>query len=155
MFIKDFVLFNPKGKKPTDYVNYIDTSSVEDSKLIDIQRLSDNIPSRAQRVIEKGDILISSVRPILKHNYYVSQHIENGIASTGFIQIRADRSKVIPQYLYYFLTEENKVKMYQTIAETSQSTFPSFNKDVIENMAFPDVSLAEQQHIVDSIRNVA
>ena len=56
MIIKDFVLFNPKGKKPTDYVNYIDTSSVEDSKLIDIQRLSDNIPSRAQRVIEKGDI---------------------------------------------------------------------------------------------------
>lgn len=149
MIIKDFVLFNPKGKKPTDYVNYIDTSSVEDGKLIDIQRLSDNIPSRAQRVIEEGDILISSVRPILKHNYYVSQHIENGIASTGFIQIRADRSKVIPQYLYYFLTEENKVKMYQTIAETSQSTFPSFNKDVIENMAFPDVSLAEQQHIVD------
>ena len=149
MIIKDFVSFNPKGRKPTDYVNYIDTSSVEDGKLIDIQCLSENIPSRAQRVIEKGDILISSVRPILKHNYYVSQHIENGIASTGFIQIRADRSKVIPQYLYYFLTEENKVKMYQTIAETSQSTFPSFNKDVIENMTFPDVSLAEQQHIVD------
>ena len=106
-------------------------------------------------MIEEGDILVSSVRPILKHNYYVSQTIENGIASTGFIQIRADRSKVIPQYLYYFLTEENKVRMYQTIAETSQSTFPSFNKDVIENMAFPDVSLAEQQHIVDSIRNVA
>ena len=155
MIIKDFVLFNPKGKKPTDYVNYIDTSSVEDGKLIDIQRLSDNIPSRAQRVIEEGDILISSVRPILKHNYYVSQPIENGIASTGFIQIRADGSKAIPQYLYYFLTEENKVKMYQTIAETSQSTFPSFNKDVIENMAFPDISLAEQQHIVDIRRKSA
>ena len=153
MIIKDFVLFNPKGKKQTDYVNYIDTSSVEDGKLLGIQYLTDNIPSRAQRVIEEGDILISSVRPILKHNYYVSQHIKNGIASTGFIQIRADRSKVIPQYLYYFLTEENKVKMYQTIAETSQSTFPSFNKDVIENMAFPNVSLAEQQHIVDSIKN--
>ena len=154
MFIKDFVLFNPKGKKPTDYVNYIDTSSVEDGKLLGIQYLTDNIPSRAQRVIEEGDILISSVRPILKHNYYVSQTIENGIASTGFIQIRADRSKVIPQYLYYFLTEENKVRMYQTIAETSQSTFPSFNKDVIENMAFPDVSLAEQQHIVDILGSI-
>ena len=154
MIIKDFVSFNPKRRKPTDYVNYIDTSSVEDGKLIDIQCLSENIPSRAQRVIEKGDILISSVRPILKHNYYVGQHIENGIASTGFIQIRADRSKVIPQYLYYFLTEETKVKMYQTIAETSQSTFPSFNKDVIENMTFPDVSLAEQQHIVDILGSI-
>jgi type I restriction enzyme S subunit len=44
--------------------------------------------------------------------------------------------------------------MYQTIAETSQSTFPSFNKDVIENMAFPDVSLAEQQHIVDILGSI-
>ena len=34
MIIKDFVLFNPKGKKPTDYVNYIDTSSVEDGKTL-------------------------------------------------------------------------------------------------------------------------
>ena len=45
---------------------------------------------------------------------------------------------------------ENKVKAYQTIAETSQSTFPSFNKDVIENIVFPNISVIEQQHIVDT-----
>lgn len=149
MLIKDIAKFNPKGTKSKEYINYVDTSSVEDGKLIDVQMLFSDYPSRAQRVISKDDILISSVRPNLKHNYYINNHIENGVASTGFIQIRVFSEKVIPKYLYYFLTEENKVKMYQNIAETSQSTFPSFNKEVIENIEFPNISLADQQHIVD------
>lgn len=153
MLIKDIAKFNPKGTKSNEYINYVDTSSVQDGKLVDVQKLNSDFPSRAQRVISKNDILISSVRPNLKHNYCVNNTIINGVASTGFIQIRVFSEKVFPKYLYYFLTEENKVKMYQNIAETSQSTFPSFNKEVIENIDFPDVSLTFQQHIVDSIKN--
>lgn len=149
MKIKEIASFNPKGKKPNDYINYVDTSSVEDGKLIGLQTLSKDIPSRAQRVIEKNDILISSVRPILKHNFFVGQSIQHGVASTGFIQIRVNNSNVLPRFLYYYLTVETKVHQYQTIAETSQSTFPSFNKDVIEEMEFPNISLETQQHIVD------
>ena len=81
MLIKDIVIFNPKGLKAKDYINYIDTSSVEDGKLIDVQKLHSNFPSRAQRVIQRNDLLISSVRPNLKHNYFVSHQIENGIAN--------------------------------------------------------------------------
>ena len=39
MRIKDIATFNPKGIKPNDYINYIDTSSVEDGKLICVQKL--------------------------------------------------------------------------------------------------------------------
>lgn len=155
MKIKEIASFNPKGKKPNDYINYVDTSSVEDGKLIGLQTLSKDIPSRAQRVIEKNDILISSVRPILKHNFFVGQFIQHGVASTGFIQIRVNNSNVLPRFLYYYLTVETKTQQYQTIAETSQSTFPSFNKDVIEEMEFPNISLETQQHIVDIRRKTA
>ena len=151
MKIKEIASFNPKGKKPNDYINYVDTSSVEDGKLVGLQTLSKDIPSRAQRVIEKNDILISSVRPILKHNFFVGQSLQHGVASTGFIQIRVNNSNVLPRFLYYYLTVETKVQQYQTIAETSQSTFPSFNKDVIEEMEFPNISLETQQHIVDTV----
>ena len=154
MKIKEIASFNPKGKKPNDYINYVDTSSVEDGKLIGLQTLSKDIPSRAQRVIEKNDILISSVRPILKHNFFVGQSIQHGVASTGFIQIRVNNSYVLPRFLYYYLTVETKVQQYQTIAETSQSTFPSFNKDVIEEMEFPNISLETQQHIVDILGSI-
>lgn len=152
MRVKDIANFNPKGVKPADFINYIDTSSVEEGRLIDVQSLSKDMPSRAQRVVALNDILISSVRPNLKHNYFVDRVIEHCIASTGFIQIRVTSNNVLPRFLYYYLTEDSKVCQYQTIAETSQSTFPSFNKDVIENLDFPDISLQEQQHIVDNIQ---
>ena len=155
MRIKDIAVFNPKGIKPNDFINYIDTSSVEDGNLLGVQLLYNNIPSRAQRSVALNDILISSVRPILKHNYFVNKRIDNCIASTGFIQIRVVSNNILPQHLYYFLTEENKIKHYQSIAETSQSTFPSFNKEVIEEMIFPNISLENQQHIVDIRRNIA
>ena len=155
MKIKDLAIFNPKENKPIDYINYVDTASVEDGKLVGVQNLSSDIPSRAQRVIEKDDILISSVRPILKHNYYVNEPILHGVASTGFIQIRVKDCRVLPRYLYYYLTVDSKVQYYQTIAETSQSTFPSFNKDVIEEIDFPDIDIVEQQHIVDIVQKSA
>lgn len=154
MRIKDIAIFNPKGNKPEEYINYIDTSSVEDGKLYEVQTLSREIPSRAQRLIALNDILISSVRPNLRHNYFVNKEIPHGIASTGFIQIRVISSNVNPQFLYYFLTSEQKVLHYQTIAETSQSTFPSFNKDVIEGLDFPNITLDDQQHIVDILGSI-
>ena len=77
--------------------------------------------------------------------------IENGVASTGFIQLRVNSDKVLPQYLYYYLTTDKKVQEYQAIAETSQSTFPSFNKEVIETMDFPDISLEGQYYLVDTV----
>ena len=154
MRVKDIANFNPKGVKPADFINYIDTSSVEEGRLIDVQSLSKDMPSRAQRVVALNDILISSVRPNLKHNYFVDRVIEHCIASTGFIQIRVTSNNVLPRFLYYYLTEDSKVCQYQTIAETSQSTFPSFNKDVIENLDFPDISLQDQQHIVDILGSI-
>ena len=154
MRIKDLALFNPKGVKPADFINYIDTSSVEEGRLLDVQSLSKDMPSRAQRVVALNDILISSVRPNLKHNYFVDRVIEHCIASTGFIQIRVTSNNVLPRFLYYYLTEDSNVCQYQTIAETSQSTFPSFNKDVIENLDFPDISLQDQQHIVDILGSI-
>ena len=154
MRVKDIANFNPKGVKPADFINYIDTSSVEEGRLIDVQSLSKDMPSRAQRVVALNDILISSVRPNLKHNYFVDRVIEHCIASTGFIQIRVTSNNVLPRFLYYYLTEDSKVCQYQTIAETSQSTFPSFNKDVIENLDFPDISLQEQRHIVDILGSI-
>ena len=37
------------------------------------------------------------------------------------------------------------------IADSSQTTFPSFNKDVIENLEIDLPNLETQQHIVDTI----
>jgi hypothetical protein len=66
MLIKDIAIFNPKGLKAKDHINYIDTSSVEDGKLIDIQKLRSNFPSRAQRVIQEKHVFQKVVVELIK-----------------------------------------------------------------------------------------
>jgi type I restriction enzyme S subunit len=153
MLVKEFTTCNPVSTisaRKLKYINYIDTASVVDGKLLGIKTLDSNYPSRAQRRIQESDILISSVRPILRHNYYVNKKIDNGIASTGFIQLRITTPNIAnARFVYYWLTTNEKIVLYNSIAEQSQSTFPAFNKEVIGNLEFPDISLAQQQHIVD------
>ena len=153
MLIKEISNINPISnlKKHLNFINYIDTSSVLDGKLLNIQKIYNNFPSRAQRYLKENDILISSVRPNLLHNYFCKNAIPNGIVSTGFIQIRVKVPTIIhPRFLYYFLTSTKNILKYSRIADSSQTTIPSFNKDIIENLDLPDISYANQLHIVDT-----
>lgn len=154
MKLNDLVYINPidTAYKKLRSICYIDTSSVYDGTLTNIQYLTANFPSRAQRKIECGDILISSVRPNLKHNYYVSTTIDNAIASTGFIHIRIKDSNLIsPQFLYYWLTTPDKINYYCSIAEGGQSAYPSFTKEVIETLDFPSIPITTQHSITNTI----
>lgn len=152
MLVKDIANVNPLSKqKYNNFINYIDTSSVYDGKLLNIQKIHSNFPSRAQRIIGINDILISSVRPNLLHNYFINKNINNGVASSGFIHIRVKDNLINPRFLYYFLTSHNNISLYSAIAESSQTTIPSFNKDVIENLELPDISVSKQLLIVDTV----
>ena len=154
MKLNELIYINPTNSKykiPTS-ICYIDTSSVYDGALTDTQQLTENFPSRAQRKIESGDILISSVRPNLKHNYYVYYATDNMIASTGFIHIRVKDSNVIcPQYLYYWLTSPDKIDYYCNIADCSQSAYPSFTKEALEILDFPSIPISTQHSITNTI----
>lgn len=152
MLIKQISDINPKSSnKNHSFINYIDTSSVHDGNLLNVTFLDHGYPSRAQRELKIDDILISSVRPNLKHNYFVKSELPNLIGSTGFIQIRLNNRNYSSKYIYYFLTSQKRVDYYSSIANFSQTTFPSFNKDVIENLEIPNISLNEQLHIVNTI----
>lgn len=58
-------------------------------------------PSRAKRIVSKGDILMSTVRPNLKGFTIIREDVKDLIASTGFAVISAN--KCHNEYLYYFL----------------------------------------------------
>lgn len=59
------------------------------------------------------------------------------IASTGFAVISPKIDKVLPEYLYAFLSlSENTAKLH-AIAETSTSTYPSIKPSVIAELVIP------------------
>ena len=153
--VKDIAYINPKSNiKRFEYIHYIETSSVYDGSLLSTQFLDHDYPSRAQRELSQGDILISSVRPCLKHNYLVKVNLDNLVGSSGFIQIRRKSSQYLEQYLYYFLTSEKNIAHYDIVANFSQTAFPTFNKDLIEELVLPNISLEEQHHIVNTISSL-
>src|SRR3989344_4647184 len=127
-------------------IEYIDTSSVDKGYLVETQKLKlEEAPSRAKRIIKDYDILISTVRPNLKHFFFVKKSKLNLVGSTGFAVIST--KKINPEFLYYYLTTENYTNFLTAIADAHTSTYPSFNPDVIETSFCPFPELPEQSAI--------
>lgn len=132
------------SRYPFDEIEYIDIASVEERRILWTQRLKlKDAPSRARRIVKDNDILISTVRPNLKHYCYIKKAKANLVASTGFAVITA--KKADSAYLYYLLTTNEYTNYLTQIAEGHTSAYPSFNPDVIENSIFIMPPLPEQK----------
>ena len=149
MKVRDSFALNPVGNtsKYTDFINYIDTSSVNAGLLSEVSLLEDAFPSRAQRLVRPGDILYSSVRPNLRHYYLYNDSFEHAVASTGFVLLR-NKSNYNTRFAYYYLSTNEVVKHLSNIAELSQSTFPSFSSKDIGKIDLPDIDRKAQDQIV-------
>ena len=150
--IKDYFELNPSKNTNnyTDYINYIDTSSVTKGILYDITYLEDNFPSRANRRVKYDDILYSSVRPNLRHYYHYKLNYENVVASKGYVLLRNKNKKLYSsEFLYYFLGTDSVVTYLSNIAEISQSTFPSFSAKDLGKIELPAFDFIDQEKIAD------
>jgi len=123
---------NPESLKKNQFsqINYIDISSVKDGKINNIQLLTNNFPSRAQRIVKKNDILFSTVRPNLKGYTFINEEIKNGIATSGFAVIR---SKTInPKYIYSLLTDDSIIDFL--MKNSTGTNYPAVNSSVFEKI---------------------
>lgn len=129
--LSEIATVNPDTYSPKqewEYVNYIDTSSITDGYIADVQRITPSIeklPSRARRIIASNDIVFSTVRPNQRHFGIISDPLPNMLASTGFAVIRSKNPLVCNELIYLCLTENVFIEKMQQLAEQSTSTFPS------------------------------
>ncbi len=131
-------------------IEYIDTSSVTSNEFSPPQklRLSD-APSRAKRIIQNGDTIISTVRPIQRHFGFIRNPKPNTIASTGFTVITP--ISINPEFLYYYLSQESITNYLNGIAETSTTTFPAFRPEVLSDLEIVIPSDEETQRRIAEI----
>lgn len=116
------------AKAEWEYVNYLDTSSITDGYITDIQRITpsaEKLPSRARRIIASNDVVFSTVRPNQRHFGIISEPLPNMLASTGFAVIRSKNPLVCNELIYLCLTDNAFIDKMQQLAEQSTSTFPS------------------------------
>ncbi|MDI9312628.1 MAG: restriction endonuclease subunit S [Limnohabitans sp.] len=131
-----------------DTIEYIDTSSVTENvfDLPQILNLKD-APSRAKRIVKSNDTIISTVRPNLKHIGFLKNPKPNTIVSTGFAVLTP--ISINPQFLYFYLYQENITKYLSAIAETSTSTYPSFTSNLFETLDIEIPDLPTQTRIAN------
>ena len=140
----------PETTRPDYEFEYIDIGNVSLSKINDTPKLFSfgNAPSRARRVVKKGDTILSTVRTYLKAITYIDMENENLIASTGFAVITPGIN-LNPKYLSYLMISE---KIIDTICSLSTGvSYPAVNSSDVENIPIWYPNLTEQNLIVGYI----
>lgn len=113
--------------KKSDTIQYIDISSIDNSQAILMGTtpfIFEDAPSRAQQKVNKGDVLVSLVRPNLKNIAMV--HFEDAylVASSGFCVLRGKlcnplfiKSLVLTDRFTKYLTERTSGANYPAVRE--------------------------------------
>jgi len=129
---------------------YVDIASVDrETKTIkqpSVLRTAD-APSRARYVLRTEDVLVSTVRPNLNAVAMVPPELSGAIASTGFTVLRADRSRLLPSYLFHWVRSPTFVA--GLCAEATGASYPAVSDRTVLRSRIPSPSLAEQQRIAD------
>jgi type I restriction enzyme S subunit len=137
-----------KGNTPKDYqFEYVSLSDV-DSDIFEIEtstQVFETAPSRARRIVKKGDILMSTVRPNLQGFSLIRNEVEDLIASTGFAVIST--TKCSNEFLYQYLFSSGISKQFYQLLVGSN--YPAINSSDVKRLKLPYPPLPEQARIAE------
>ncbi len=153
MKIRDIAIPNSNNSPDSrwEYINYVDTGNCTKNEIFEIQKIKRGFyPSRAKRVVKKNDIIISTVRPNQCHYAIIKEPVENMVVSTGFT-VLTPKENVIPEYLYFFLSQEKITKRLSVLAEGATTSYPSITPDDILELKIDLPHIDYQKKIVESL----
>ena len=127
--------------------SYIDIGSVESGSLSEQpQRLLFHMaPSRARRIVENGDTIVSTVRTYLKATWF-AENISNIICSTGFAVLAPGRD-LSPKFVSY--VARSNAFTDQVTADSVGVAYPAISDTKLGSLFLCIPPLAEQVAIVE------
>lgn len=131
---------------PNYEFDYISLSDV-DSDCIEItttRQIFRTAPSRARRIVKRGDVIISTVRPNLQAFSLIKNEVKDLIVSTGFAVLTPKQIK--SEYLYqYVFSQPVSKQFYQLVVG---SNYPAVNSSDVSHLKIAVPPLPEQHRIV-------
>lgn len=141
---------------PNRIIKYIDISNVTAEKGItgySALRFGD-APSRARRLVQKGDIIVSTVRTYLQALAQIDKKHEDCVFSTGFAVLRPKRAE---DSLKIFLALKSSKIINKIICASTGVAYPAITPTNLLRIkiALPEnpLSLLEHIRLVDQIIN--
>jgi len=99
---------------------YIDLTSVniETKSITETSEIqADNAPNRAQKLVEKGDVIFATTRPAQQRYCLIDDEYSGEVASTGYCVLRAKRDEVLPKWILHWIASSE----FKTYIEENQS----------------------------------
>lgn len=145
---------NIKWQNDDNEYAYIDLSSVdrETHKITIEQRINkENAPSRAQQIVNKGDVLFATTRPTLKRYCKITEEFNGQICSTGFVVLRPKINIILSTYLYYIVSSDR----FFTYVEKNQegTSYPAISDSKVKEFDFSLPPIEVQERIVKVLDN--
>ena len=134
-------------------IEYIDIGAIADFKITKTEKISlKDRPSRAQKIVRKDDVIISTVRPYLRSFTTIDNETKNLVCSTGFAVIRA-KDSVLSQLI--FSNTQSHHFNTQMIRLMQGSNYPAVTSDVVGNVMIPyPPDKKEREKIASILSNV-
>ena len=150
-FAKSNLYSLPENTEGEESIRYLEIGSVGFGELKEepVTYFFKDAPSRARRIVNCGDTIISTVRTYLKSMLYIDENIQDCIVSTGFCVLTPGEN-IYPKLFSYILASNYFVGM---VSKNSIGiSYPAINETKLMSLkiAVPD-TISEQNKILDYI----
>lgn len=135
----------PETTDPDYEFDYVDIGNVDNVKGIVAKepKVFEKAPSRARRVVRKGDIIVSTVRTYLRAIAPIRESVAHLIVSTGFAVVR--HREIDSDYLSYALRSPYFVET--VVSRSTGVSYPAINASDIGTIPILIPSVNEQRAI--------
>ena len=152
------IVYNRGQITPSTDFCYIDIGSIDNKnqKLnpTDTVIAPDKAPSRARKLVDKGDVLYSTVRPYLHNMCIVDRDFSCiSIASTGFAVLTC-HAELCNKFLLYYMMSPDFDAYANNTDNAKGVAYPAINDDRLYKALIPIPPLGEQFRIVSAIESV-
>ena len=129
---------NIKWRDANRTYRYIDLTSVsiEAKAIIETSEItSSNAPSRAQKLVEKDDVIFATTRPAQQRYCLIDDEYAGEVASTGYCVLRAKKAEVSPKWILHWIASSD----FREYVEENQSgsAYPAISDAKVKDFKIP------------------
>ena len=152
-----FITYNFGQKKPDKKFSYVDVGSIDNNhhKLNNNEKLieKENAPSRARKIVKKGCVIYSTVRPYLLNTCIIDKKFKcEPIVSTAFAVLNPYNG-INNKYLLYLLLSPYFISVVNNVMKGV--AYPAISEKNLNNILLPIPPKNEQKKIIKKIEHLS